>query len=109
MNNLSSKNMLLTAAIISTLAACGGGTDASSPASTTTPVTSVDTSGQVVNSYITEASVTLDLNDDGICDATEPETTTDATGHYLFSGKGAHIVCATGGTNTVTEIGRAHV
>lgn len=92
----------LTAVALSTtmtvaLTACGGG-------GTGSTTTAADTSGQVVNSYITGATVTLDLNDDGICDASEPQVTSDATGHYLFSAKGAHLVCATGGTNTVTGL-----
>lgn len=99
MNKLPLSNAALGATMALVLTACGGGGDAG-----TAPAPATDTSGQVVNSYITGATVTLDLNDDGICDTSEPQVATDATGHYSFSGKGAHLVCATGGTNTVTGL-----
>lgn len=104
------KNAALAAAIISLVSACGGGggggatpTASSSPPATST-TSGTDTTGQVINSYITGATVTLDVNDDGICDISEPQTTTDASGNYKFSGKGTHLVCATGGVNTVTGL-----
>lgn len=100
MNQLALVNAILTTAMISMLAACSGGGDSAS----TTTTQAADTSGQVVNSYISGATVTLDLNDDRICDVGEPQMVTDATGHYSFIGKGAHVVCATGGTNTVTGL-----
>jgi len=58
----------------------------------------------MVNSYVSGATVALDLNDDRLCAADEPQITTDATGRYLFSGRGSYLVCATGGTNTVTGL-----
>ena len=92
-------NIAVITAFASLCAACGGagggGTDT---------VAMANTSGQVVNSYISGATVTLDMNDDGICDTSEPTTTTDASGRYSFAGKGEHLVCATGGTNTVTGL-----
>lgn len=91
------RRVALMAAIAAVCSGCGGGSGGST-------VALADTTGQVVNSYISGATVTLDLNDDGICDATEPTTTTDASGMYRFAGKGEHLVCATGGTNTATGL-----
>lgn len=109
MNQLKMHNTVLATAMFSLLSACGGGgstTPASGSSTPSSPVSSTtspaNASGQVINSYITGATVTLDINDDGICDSSEPKTVTDATGHYQFTGQGQHLVCATGGTNTVT-------
>jgi len=99
------KNVLLISAVLSALAGCGGGGGAPSAAAPApAPAPAEDTSGQVINSYITGATVTLDANDDGICAATEPTVTTGANGSYRFTATGAHLVCATGGTNTVTGL-----
>ena len=62
---------LATAALIS---ACGGGGSAA-PSSTTL-------TGAVIDGYITGATVCLDLNRNGICDATEPSTKSGIKGAY---------------------------
>lgn len=64
--------------------------------------TSAQVSGRAVDGYIAYATVTLDVNDDRICDASEPSTLTDSTGYYSFSSGGNHMVCLTGGTDLST-------
>lgn len=101
------KHTLLACAILSLLAACGGGGGSGSSGTTASappPPVAADTIGQVVNSYISGATVTLDANDDGICATNEPQATTNANGNYRFTATGIHLVCATGGTNTVTGL-----
>lgn len=97
------KHTLLACAVLTLVTACGGGSSTTVASAPTAPV-ATDTSGQVVNSYISGATVTLDLNDDGICSSNEPQTTTDSNGNYRFTATGSHLVCATGGTNTVTGL-----
>ncbi|MEX8500394.1 MbnP family copper-binding protein [Leptothrix ochracea] len=65
------------AAIAAALTACGGGT-------TTTPTTSV--SGSVVDGYLSGATVCVDVNKNGKCDAGEPTGTTDVNGAFTISG-----------------------
>lgn len=89
--------MLAIAGLISGLAACGGG---GGSAVTTLP----DSKGVVVSSYIAKAVVTLDINDDGICQATEPKVVSDLQGRYTFPGLGLHMVCSDGGYNTSTNL-----
>lgn len=57
-------------------------------------------SGRVADGYIIGARVTLDLNDDRICDAAEPNTTTNGSGGYVFDTTlGQHMLCASGGVD----------
>ncbi len=87
-------NTSLTVLAASILAACGGGNDSSSTPSTTTY------SGKVVASafqpgttgnptltagYYAGATVFIDTNGNGVKDAGEPSTTTDATGKFTLS------------------------
>ncbi len=67
---------LATALLALTLGACGSNSDTTAPApptTTTVPVT-------VVDGAIGGATVCLDLNANGVCDAGEPSAVTDATG-----------------------------
>ena len=80
------------------LVACGGGNGGTSV--TTLPTTE----GAVVSSYIAKAVVTLDFNDNGICEATEPQVVSDMDGKYSFPGLGDHMVCSDGGYNTATNL-----
>lgn len=80
------------------LTACGG--DVGSPAIPTLPTMS----GMVVNSYVYGAVVTLDTNDDGVCQSTEPQVVSSLTGAYSFPGLGSHMVCSKGGYNTDTKL-----
>ena len=72
------KNIPLTALGLATaalLAACGGG----GGSATTGPVT---LAGAVIDGYISGATVCLDLNSNGACDAGEPSSTTGTNGRY---------------------------
>lgn len=103
MKHLMVKSSLLAASVVTAMVACGGGSDDARDDIAAAQALA-DTRGQVINSYIQGATVVLDVNDDGICEASEPRVTTDASGAYTFKGQGAHMVCATGGTNTVTGL-----
>jgi hypothetical protein len=71
---------LLTLIAAATLAACGGGGGG------LTVVNGVSTmSGTVIDGYIENAKVCLDLNGNLLCDANEPSTTTDKDGKYSIS------------------------
>lgn len=98
------KLSMLTLSLSMLLTACGGGGGGSS-SSTVTPAT--NTSGTVVDGYFAGSTVTLDQNDNGTCESTEPTTTTDANGHYDFSNvagaSGQHQVCVTGGVDQITH------
>lgn len=66
-------------------------------------------SGRLVDGYVKNASVTLDINDDRICSPTEPKTVTDASGNFIFtaaqnSDGGQHMTCATGGIDLSTGL-----
>lgn len=106
MKHATTKNGLLAAMAMIALVACGGSDDSVEDriADRAADRAVAETRGQVINSYITGATVILDINDDGICDANEPRVITDAIGAYTFKGQGTHLVCATGGTNTVTGL-----
>ncbi|WP_051709761.1 acid phosphatase [Andreprevotia chitinilytica] len=86
------------------LTGCGGSDDSTS-ANTTV-------SGTVVGSYFQNAKVCLDLNGNGVCDANEPSTRTDANGKYTLTGPAAAVVAEIGtdamrldpATNTTTAV-----
>jgi len=61
------------------LSACGGSASAV-------------TSGAVIGSYFQNAKVCLDLNNNGVCDAGEPSSTSDSQGKYSLSGSDASVV-----------------
>lgn len=106
MNKLPLSLLLTGSALI--LASCGGG---SSNEQTTV-------SGKVMDGYIANATVCLDMNKNYLCDAAEPSTTTDANGAYTlrFTGSAADQVIlaqafadakdADDGGKTLDEAGR---
>ncbi|HEX3380914.1 MAG TPA: alkaline phosphatase family protein [Paraburkholderia sp.] len=63
------------------LAACSGSDGISAPDNTP------KVSGQVLGSYIQNAKVCLDLNDNGKCDSDEPSASTDAKGKFSIADK----------------------
>lgn len=75
------------------LAGCFGGGDDDDPAAVP-----VALSGVVADGPLQGATVCLDLNDNGACDAGEPQSATDADGKYSFSVRtdqsGAHGIVA---------------
>jgi uncharacterized repeat protein (TIGR04052 family) len=73
----------------------------------TNPVSSTTTySGVVSDGYIQGAIVCLDLAGDGVCDATDPQATTDANGAYTITTSETipttAKLLASGGTDTFT-------
>ncbi len=81
------RTTLLTLATLSTLAAaaltaCGGG----STSSATTNTTTTAISGTVVDGYLSGATVCVDVNKNGKCDAGEPTGTTDVNGAFTIAG-----------------------
>ncbi|MDK8465904.1 hypothetical protein [Marinobacter sp. SS13-12] len=65
------------------LVACGGG---SSSTATDDPTSdAVTISGQVMDGYLQDARVFLDLNNNGLRDASEPETRSGENGEFSFS------------------------
>lgn len=75
----------MAAAIL--VAACGGGGggDASAPAATNPPdnqPTGPKLIGKAIDGYLVGATVCVDQNNSGTCDAGEPSTITDAQGNY---------------------------
>jgi hypothetical protein len=71
---------LLTLIATATLAACGGGGGGLTVANGVTTM-----SGTVIDGYIENAKVCLDLNGNLLCDANEPSSTTDKDGKYSIS------------------------
>ncbi|ARL96034.1 hypothetical protein [Burkholderia pseudomallei] len=82
---------ILGVSIAVALAACGGGGDSGQPSAGggTTPTTPTPTiTGKAIDGYLAGATVCLDLNNNGVCDAGEPSATTDATGQFSISYSG---------------------
>ncbi|KWA71733.1 hypothetical protein WL28_11515 [Burkholderia ubonensis] len=75
---------VLGVSIATALAACGGDGDAGSGqpsaggGSTATPTIS----GKAIDGYLAGATVCLDLNNNGVCDAREPSAITDGSGAF---------------------------
>lgn len=60
--------------------------------------------GIAVDGALSGATVTLDTNDNGKCEAAEPTTLTNATGGFTFAGSlGSHATCASGGVDITTN------
>ena len=65
------------------LMSCGGGSGSSTNSSAgTEPTSGNKVSGVVMDGYLSNATVFLDLNDNGIFDTGEPSTTTNSNGAY---------------------------
>jgi hypothetical protein len=68
--------------------------------------TTLSLSGKVIDGYIENASVFVDLNGNLQLDGDEPQTSTDSNGSFSFNGvevpAGSYRVIATGGTDTLT-------
>lgn len=82
------------------LSGCGGGTGT---VTTTQLLGGVQVGGKVVDGYVSGATVTMDLNNDGICAVGEPTAITNASGNFTFdSALGKHMLCSNGGTDIAT-------
>ncbi|MDR8027946.1 hypothetical protein KPA93_32495 [Burkholderia cenocepacia] len=82
---------ILGVSIAASLAACGGGGDSGQPsagggATPTTPTPTI--TGKAIDGYLAGATVCLDLNNNGVCDAGEPSAITGATGQFAISYSG---------------------
>jgi len=92
------KKTVLSSSIALVLVAAGMTGCSRGPLSESTPAAGVATAGKVVDGYVSGSTVTLDVNDDRICSAGEPTTTTDVEGNFNFSPQlGSHMTCASGG------------
>jgi len=64
-------------------------------------------SGTVVDGYIKDALVCLDINNNNLCDVDEPKTTTDVNGYFLFKKIDKNIgekkIIIEGGIDTATN------
>jgi hypothetical protein len=88
--------LTLTAAAVSLLASCGGGSADSPP---------LPTSGRVVDGYLSGATVLCDSNGNGIADDGELKVTTDSGGNFTFASPGcAAGLTAFGGTDIDTKL-----
>lgn len=88
--------LAITAISAAVLVACGGGTSGGSGSSSSA-------SGKVIDGYVKDATVFLDLNNNGKFDSGEPNTKTNANGDYTLSpvSQGSKIV-SFGGTDIST-------
>jgi len=92
------KKTVLSSSVALVLVATGMTGCSRGPLSESTPAAGVATAGKVVDGYVSGSTVTLDVNDDRICSAGEPTTTTDVEGNFNFSPKlGSDMTCASGG------------
>ncbi len=92
-SNTSLTKLALAASIASMLAACGGGGDSGNqPASAapTAPAAAAIT-GKAIDGYLVGAKVCVDDNGNGVCDAGEPNTTTNPDGSYNLVATGTVI------------------
>ncbi|MCD6259416.1 MAG: cadherin domain-containing protein [Helicobacteraceae bacterium] len=78
---------------------CSDSSDSSDSHATTQAV-----SGKVVDGYIANAMVCIDLNENKWCDVDEPQSATDANGSYTLETTlvGGYTIIAYGGTDTAT-------
>ena len=78
------KNLTLLSLALSSgfwFSGCGGG-ETTTPTETTSTTT---LSGTVADGYLVGAKVCVDKNYNDVCDANEPTTITDSSGHYSFT------------------------
>ena len=85
---------LVSAAVALMLAACGDGGSLQLATS----------SGKAVDGYIKDALVLCDTNNNGVADAGEATTVTNATGDFTFSPLCASTIVVSGGTNIDTGL-----
>jgi len=91
--------------IIIFLTACGGGGGDSS-SSTTPPPPSKNISGTIVDGYIKDAKICLDINNNSQCDDNEPYTISDENGNYTLSvtaNNGEYKIISVGGVDMATR------
>jgi hypothetical protein len=89
------KKTLLAMAVGVFLAGCGGGGGYQAPSTT---------SGKSLDGYLNAASVLCDTNNNGIADAGEITSITNATGDFVFSPACNSTLVSSGGTSTDTRV-----
>ncbi len=99
-------NLLYICTLCLVLNSCGVDNAYSSSSPTSTDIT-VTLSGQVVDGYISDASVCLDLDFNGECSVSEPTTSTTSNGTFNFGSKTMHSgelisYIASGGVDSAT-------
>ena len=88
--------LTLTAAAVFSLASCGGGSADAPP---------LQTSGRVVDGYLSGATVLCDSNANGVADDGELKVITDSGGNFTFAAPGcAAGLTAVGGTDVDTRL-----
>ena len=89
------------------LAACGGGGDDPVAAPVVVAPATGTISGVVLDGTLSGAKVCLDLNDNRVCDAAEPSTTTGTDGTYTLTAVAsdlpAHAVLAEAAVTTTSD------
>ncbi|WED24912.1 hypothetical protein L3Q72_18735 [Vibrio sp. JC009] len=78
--NTKMKNTLVGAAVLVALYGCGGGGSSDSNTGTSS------LSGQAADGYLFNANVCLDLNDNKVCDASDPTVVTGSNGEFTING-----------------------
>ena len=80
---------------------CGGG-GGSSDSSSSNQQNLTDINGKVVDGYVKNATVCIDLNNNFQCDKNEPSTTSDSNGNYSFKNieNKNYTLISKGGTDT---------
>jgi hypothetical protein len=99
-------SLAIASAAVMALTACGGGSDAAAPAPAPAPAaTTTAVPVTVVDGAISNATVCLDKNLNGLCDAGEPTGKTDASGNVSLQVANADVgkypVLAVIGTDAV--------
>ncbi len=89
----------ITAALLVACGGGGGGGGSSSGGGSGSPTVNA-ISGAVIDGYIEGATVCLDINANGACDAGEPSATTDSNGQYTLDAGSAN----TTGLNLIAEV-----
>ncbi|KAF7963013.1 hypothetical protein AWV80_14690 [Cupriavidus sp. UYMU48A] len=79
MATLHAKTLLAALASTTMLAACGGG---DSSTTTATPQATPNLTGKAIDGYLVGATVCVDVNGNGACDAGEPSAKTDGNGNF---------------------------
>lgn len=104
MTQLSNITRAAVLAAIASLTACGGGGGSSSAPSAgtgdSTGSSTTNISGKVIDGYVKNALVCLDLNANSLCDADEPSTRTVAGGSYTLQYDGSIA-----GLQVIAEVG----
>ena len=71
------------------LGSCGGGNPFVDDTPSGAPTLSAE--GQAIDGYLNNAKVCLDVDEDGACGASEPQSRTDAEGKYKFEAEKAKL------------------